>query len=876
MAQGAADSAISTAYADLLERSDELAALKVSLDGVLASGRGQVVLLAGEAGVGKTALLERFCDQTRRTTRVVTGACDPLFTPRPLGPLFVATDVGLEQLVGTGATPHEVVVALGRELVSHGPSVFVLEDLHWADEATLDVLLLLVRRVHSLPVLVLASYRDDAIDNVPPLRRVLGELATSSSVRRLKIWPLSPEAVAELAEPHDVDPAELYGKTAGNPFFVVEALATGERDVPATVRDAVLARAAPLTPAGRQVLEAVAVVPQRVELWLLNTVVGETIEALDECVRCGMLVADASGISFRHELARLAIDGSLGVGGKRKLHRKVLTALSSSPGAQLNQARLAHHAEAAGDAEAVLRYALPAAERAASMGAHREAAAQYARALRSGDSLTLQKRAELLERRSHECYLADQTEEALAAIKEALACRQQLGDKLCEGDLLRWLSEVLWCPGYTSECVSAARQAVALLEQLPPGPELARAYGQLGDCCSAAEQIDESVFWSKRSYELAERLGERETSLKARAKIAVCTFNEGGLADAERACAEAQEAGFAELAGEVFLWTAGTALDAQRYDVAAHYIDTGFEYCSDRGLELFRLYILAFRARLELDQGRWTAAAQSAEAVLRVPRASITPRIRALVVLALVRARRGDPGHSELLEEAWALAEPTGTLWRLGPVAAARAEVAWLAGDSNGAGSAAEQAFDLALECNSGFVIAELGAWRRRAGLVDAPSPGAAGAHAWLLTGQWEQAREAWLELGCPYEAALALVGCGQEGLLKRALEELQSLEARPAAAIVSRQLRQLGTLSLPRGPRPATRQNQFGLTRRELDVLALVNDGMQNREIADQLVVSVRTVDHHVEAIIRKLGVRSRAQTRPAAEILGLSRSNS
>ena len=406
--------------------------------------------------------------------------------------------------------------------------------------------------------------------------------------------------------------------------------------------------------------------------------------------------------------------------------------------------------------------------------------------------------------------------------------------------------------------------------------ELAKAYVQLASACGSVDLLDESIFWCRRSYVLAESLGEREISLKAQANISLSMFNEGGLADAERSFAAAQEAGFAELTSHIFAGIAGTALDLQRHDVASKYIHAGFEYCSDRGFELFRLYLLAFRARLELCQGQWSAAADTAEAILRVPRASITPRILALAVLALVRARRGDPGGSALLEEAWALAEPTGSLFRLGPVAGASAEAAWLAGDGNGVASATQRALEIAVERNSGFVIAELAKWRRRAGLDDQPVLGGLGTNALEVTGQWAQAREAWLRLGCPYEAALAVIDCDEEGPLRHALEELQLLEARPAVAIVSRRLREIGALSLPRGPRPTTRKNQFGLTRRELEVLALVTEGLQNREIADQLVLSVRTVDHHVEAILRKLGVKTRAQTRPAAEVLGLSGSRS
>ena len=126
------------------------------------------------------------------------------------------------------------------------------------------------------------------------------------------------------------------------------------------------------------------------------------------------------------------------------------------------------------------------------------------------------------------------------------------------------------------------------------------------------------------------------------------------------------------------------AVEQRRHSEASRHLEAGIAYCSDRGLELFRLYLLAFRARLELDQGRWSEAAESAASVLRIPRTSTRPRIESLVVLARVRARRGDPDVWPLLDEAWDLAEPTNELPRLGPVAVARAEAAWLEGRPGG------------------------------------------------------------------------------------------------------------------------------------------------------------------------------------------------
>lgn len=856
----------------LLERTRELSVLGECFEAVQSSSRGRVVLIGGEAGVGKSTLLQRFCEERRESARILWGACDPLFTPRPLGPLLaVAEGAGgeLEEVVASGVMPHEVVAALARELRARAASVFVLEDVHWADEATLDVLRLLARRMETVPALIVASYRDDELDRAHPLRIVLGELATSRSVARLKLAALSPAAVAQLAEPHAVDADELYRKTAGNPFFVVEALAAQAEEIPDTVRDAVLARAARLSPRAKRLLEAVAVVPPQAELWLLEALAGETIDGLDECLTSGMLTSEPAGVGFRHELARLAVEESIALNRRVDLHRQALAALADPPGSAPDLARLAHHAEAAGDVDAVLRFAPAAAARAASLGAHRESAAQYARALRFGDRLPVAERAELLERRSRECYITDQYDEGIAALEEALECRRTVGDTLKEGEVLHRLSEFLWCPGRTAEAERSARDAVGLLERVSPGRELASAYANLAAICRAAARSEEAIAWAGRALDLAKRLDDTEIAVHALTTIGAC---QGDYEKLEQSLERARRAGLAVQVGRTFILAGAGAVQSRRHSLANMYLEPGIAYCSERGLVLDRLYLLAYRARLELDQGRWSEAADSAASVLRIPRTSTTPRIVALVVLALVRARRGDPEVWPLLDEAWTLAEPTGELPRLGPVAAARAEVAWLEGDRDAVAAATKGALPLALERKAGWLIDELTGWRRRAGLDEDVPASAAEPYALQLAGEWARAAGLWTEVGCPYEAALALADADKEEPLRRALEELQRLEARPAAGIVARRLRERGARGLPRGPRPETQENPAGLTRRELEVLRLVAQGLRNAEIAECLFLAEKTVDHHVSAILRKLDVHTRGEASAEAVKLGLA----
>jgi DNA-binding CsgD family transcriptional regulator len=242
----------------------------------------------------------------------------------------------------------------------------------------------------------------------------------------------------------------------------------------------------------------------------------------------------------------------------------------------------------------------------------------------------------------------------------------------------------------------------------------------------------------------------------------------------------------------------------------------------------------------------------------------------ALIVLGLVRARRGDPNALAPLEEERVLAWRTEEPERIAQLAAAYAEAAWLAGSTENVGANTDQAMELMIGARNPWVLGALAWWRRRAGIHEEVTAEIAEPYALSLAGNWRAAARRWRELGCPYEEALALGEGDDDELLRAAHDQLTALGATPAAAQIRRQLRELG-LRVDRGPIARTRANPGGLTPRELEVLALVAKGLRNAEIADRLVVSSKTIDHHVSAILRKLGVRTRGQAVAHASALGV-----
>lgn len=852
---------------ELVERSEQLETLAGLLREAGTKG-GRLALVGGESGAGKTSLARAFVATTPGGIRVLWGACDALSTPRPLAPFRDMND--LAPLLERSVSRQELLSELLGEL--DVTSVMVVEDAHWIDEATLDVLRFVGRRIERSRSLVLVTYRDDELGQAHGLRVLLGDLATAPGCVRVRVPPLSPAGVAELAAGSAVAPDRLHRITGGNAFYVSEVLAAPDWTVPATVSDAVLARVSRLTPEARALLELVSLAPGGLEPEILDQLLPDARESLDECSTSGVLLDSAELATFRHELARLAVENAIPAATRRLRHRALLEVLETSP--DIDPARLAHHADAADDGDRLLRYAPAAARLAAARGAHREAAAQLERALRFAGRLDPRERAELFEARSYECFLTGELEPAIEAQERAVACRRSVGDAGKTGDALRSLSRLLRFCGRIEGAEAVGTEALDVLVAEAPGHELALAYNNLAHIRATADDADGTRTWAERALELGASLDDAEARAYALTNLGAADFLSGDLGGAERleqSLAIALAEGLHEIAGRAHVNLVWRPVQQRAYRIADRYLAAGLEYCTAQGLDLWRLFMVACQARLELDQGRWDEAEELAATCIRDPRSWPVPRVFALAVLGSLRARRGDPAVWAPLDEAYAVAEPTGELQQIAPTAVARAEAAWLEGRPELVGETTERALALAIDRRASWVIGDLACWRHRAGIDEEIPVGTADLYVQQLSGNEEGAARRWTDLGCPYEAALALADANRPELVRRGLTALQELGARSAAAIVSQRLRARGVRALPRGPRAATRGNPGNLTTRQLDVLALVAEGMSNADIAARLFITEKTAAHHVSAILRKLGVRSRGEAAAAARNLGI-----
>jgi DNA-binding CsgD family transcriptional regulator len=602
------------------------------------------------------------------------------------------------------------------------------------------------------------------------------------------------------------------------------------------------------------------VIGSKIEPWLLSEVSISDGSSIDECISMGMLQSHDRYYSFRHELARQTILESISAHRKIELHHFVLGALKESPETRNDFARLADHAEGAKNVEAILEFAPLAGRRASALGAHRQSYAHYQAAMQYAEQLSPKERAELLDRYADECEATVQMNEAEHAQQEALHLWQELGQREKEGRALRRLSEIVMRQNKDAKMKHYASQAVAVLEKLPPSKELAIAYSHRSRMHMIVYEVEETYHWGNRAMELAEQLGDIETLSHSLTNIGIVEMwhdqHDEGQKKLERSLQLSMEHGYHNHAARAFNNLVDGLIVAHDYATCLTYASEGLKYCNKHDLDNGYIELLSYRIRANYDQGRW-AEAENDIHVTREFAATLENRFYVDLYQQKLKVRRGDPLASDDFEKLRQYAHQAIFHAVTYPIAELLAESAWLRGDLIQCRAEVESFFQGACQLNIPIFIGKLGYWMWRAGAITEPPPNAAEPYATQIRGEWRTAASMWESYGCPYEQGMALID-GDESAQLQALEIFEGLGARPIIEKLKKQMHAQG-IRVPRGPRPATRENPFGLTAREMEVLASLVEGLNNNAIAKKLSLSTRTVEHHIASILQKLEVSSR-----------------
>ncbi len=851
--------------ATLLERSAPLNEAKHALER-LQAGESGVLVVMGEAGVGKSSLLRAALAAAPPGIRVLRGACDDLVAANPLGPVREAT-VGLPvAAVIEAGRPEGVPVALAELFAGPPPTVLAVEDLHWADDATIDVLAYLARRIDRLRLLLLVTLRDDEVAAEHPAERFLA-VATGERVQRLRLAPLQRASVAQLSAGSGWDSRLLHEITGGNPFYLTETLAApADAPVPSSVSDAVMARLRRLSDRTRHAVKIISVWPGLLDFGLAEDLLDGEIDSLAEAEALGVLTVSDDGISFRHELARLATEASLDGLRRRRLRAEVMRALRARGEPDLP--RLVHFASLCGDARTLAEFAPRAGEQSARLGAHRQALIFYRSALDQERLLPEATLAGVLDEYAWELYNAQRFDDAVRAATRAADLWHRLGRPAAEATVRGRLSRHLFMAGETDAAQRCAASAVELTAGAGAAAsgtaEVAAAEVALG----ALLALDVEATGAIEQLQVAERHA-REAG---RADLVALVRNYQSLARPDLSAVE--RVGLLRDSIELSMSNGAHEFEARgytnltellfrygRYAELAADLDGWMELTRDRGFTSHSFNLEVHAALLAQRTGR---PDEAEDALAQLAARYSDPGMLAVYVVPTygrLLARRGAPGAEEMLHESWDRARRQRLLIGLGFAGTALLDWAWLHDDRDTALDVVSVWAGYADRPTAGPYWEEIRRYARDVGIETPPGPASGSADPWDvgLAGEWARAAAEWDRIGDGYEAARELGGSGDVEAMLEAVARFEDVGAVAAARRVRSRLADLGVRSIRRGPSAATRRNPGGLTNRQVDVAELLADGLTNAEMAERLYLSVRTVDAHVSAVLAKLGVSRR-----------------
>jgi len=845
----------------LLEREKYLEELEKTFNNLSDRG-GFIVLISGEAGIGKTTLVETFLNKIEGKANILWGACDALFTPRPLGPLYdIAAQLknGLLNLLNNHASRPVLFQKFLENLqLSKQQNIVIMEDIHWADESTLDLIKYLGRRIGKTNSLLIITYRDDEINSAHPLKLVLGDIP-AKDLLKIKLPLLSEDTVNKIAKTSGIK--ELYKITGGNPFLLSELLVHRDERVPSTIKDSVLTRISRLSENALSLVELVSIIPTHGEKWLINEIISDNYKALEGCINSGILHLEDSSVSFKHELSRMAVEESLSESKRQFLNEKVLQVLLKQEKTEDYFARIIHHAAKANNKEVIINYAPDAAKQASLLGAHRLAADHYNYVLKFADEIPAGKLLDLYEGRSSECFLTGQVQEAINAAGSVIRILKKYPNPEREGEIYRRLSRILWYDCQDEKGEEALDKAIEILETLPPGRQLAMAYSNKSQTYSIREDYENTLSWGNKALALAGKLNDLEIEAHALNNIGCCKMSAGeksGETALLKSLNISLENDFYEHATRAYVNLGSINLQYRNLNAADQYFSKGLEYGNEKDIYVFSLCMAGHYAKTKLNFGSWNEGIELANYVLKHKNVPPGNTVMPLNVLAIIRARRNDPGALKLINECIEMAFKMGEMEKIVSISAAKAEYFWLQGKLLDFANELFSIYLKVLKSPNPWFTGEIAYWVWKSGHLKEIPKIIAEPYKLQIQGKWKEAANLWEGLHCPYEHALALSE-GNEEAMKKALEILDRLGASATSQLIKQKMRAQGVRSIPKGPRRTTRKNPSGLTLRQEEILNLLGKGLSNNEIGNKLFISPKTVDHHISAILSKLNIHSR-----------------
>lgn len=852
----------------LIEREREIDELRAAITEVT-EGSGRACAVTGEPGAGKTTLVDEVRGKAS-DLRSLLGVCDALSTPRPLGPFRdIAGEIGLP-LTGLGESSSAFAELCEGifDAVRAEPTILVIEDAQWSDEASIDVIRFLLRRLEVSSTLLVVTYRDSEIDPGHPLRPLLADLARLPYASTLALEPLSVAAVGEVLAGTDLDPGEVHELTGGNPFFVAEIARHGGTGLPPSVRDVVLANTSALDDGDIEVLQLFAAAPDGLDDGLLPALEIDlpTLRRLDAT---GLLTRTRRGVAFRHELARLAVETSIPAGGAAQLHARILDALERV--GTDDHAALTHHAVESRDPARIGRFARGAADEAIRAGSHTEAVAFLQLVIEHHDG-SPSERARLLQRLSDEQYMTNQLGAAIESAAAAQRLWGQVGDPVGEAWAFDQWATYEYYAGHRRAAEARVDRAAVVARDGEATLSFGRARATQAYLAFRRAEFEFAAACQRDAREVADEVAD--DALRIRAKIidrvsAVARGDPHARAAVLTAVDEAISLSLDDIASMGMSNLVCFDVEQCRLHAADELLARSLPFTVEREIKVCNVWQRGVRARLHLMRGRWEAALEDALPLIEddvLPLARLAPHL----VTGLVELRRSgdDRGH---FDAAWRLAEvidePAASL----TVLAALSERAWLNGTVDArVGEAHEGLRGSEIASGLGWAAGNLAVWLRRSGRSVGRTDDIEDPYARSLAGEASAAATRWREIGAPFEAALADFDGDDTTLRTAAIEALDGLGATATADRCRLELRSRGITRLPARPRASTRANPAGLTNRQLEVARLVADGLTNAELAERLYISAKTADHHVSAVLAKLGLSSRREIAGLADTLG------